>query len=76
MQIIYQLALKLPCYFSKSLKLNTYFTVTKEIVKEIMLQLYTMINHHDMLFSFVRNIVFFQKHFKCILIDFFLKSTA
>ena len=35
-----------------------------------------MINHHDMFFSFVRNIVFFQKHLKRILIHFFLKPTA
>ena len=41
-----------------------------------MLKLHAMINHYNMLLSFIRNIVFFQKHFKCILIDFFLKSTA
>ncbi len=41
-----------------------------------MLKLHSMINHHNMLFSFIRNFVFFQKHLKCILIDFLLKSAA
>ena len=76
MQVIDQLTLKLSRNITIGLKLDSYFTVTEKIVKEIMLKLYTMINHHDVFFSFVRNIVFFQKYLKRILIDLFLKTAA
>lgn len=58
------------CLWCHSLVIN------QEIIEEVVFQFHSMKYKTDMLLFLVRYLIFFQKNFKGVLIDFFPKATS